>query len=63
MGDGMDDKEIPVRKPYEEHAAEKQTAPWLVAAASSMRGWAVGREVTEAEFDKAISAAGAVRIG
>lgn len=51
------------RKTFETWAAEKRPAAWLTAAARAMRGWAIGREVTEAEFDDAIHAAGSVTLG
>jgi hypothetical protein len=48
------------RRPFEAWVAEKKPAPWQSNAARAMRGWAIGREVTEAEFDDAVKAAGAV---
>jgi hypothetical protein len=51
------------RLPYEAHAAQKGSEGWRVAAAAAMYGWAKGREVTEAEFDAALQAAGEIRIG
>jgi uncharacterized membrane protein AbrB (regulator of aidB expression) len=51
------------RQPFEKWAEAKKPAAWLVAAARAMRGWAIGREVTEAEFDDAIHAAGTITLG
>jgi hypothetical protein len=51
------------RRPFETWATEKQPAPWQAAAARTMRGWVIGREVTEAEFDDAIKAAGSIVLG
>ena len=51
------------RKPYEEWVALKQPAAWLAAAGRALRGWAIGKEVTEADFDAALHDAGAVAIG
>jgi hypothetical protein len=48
------------RRPFEEWVAAKKPAAWLAAAARAMQGWAIGREVTEHQFDKALEAAGAV---
>ncbi len=50
------------RRPFEEWVKEKQPAAWLAAAARTMRGWAIGREVTEQEFNEAIRAASAVEM-
>ena len=44
-------------QPYEQWAEQKHTAPWWVAGAAMHAGWAIGREVTEAEYDAAVSAA------
>lgn len=62
----MDIIEVPAepqRKPFEEWVAEKKPAAWLAAAGRAHRGWAIGREVTEADFDAALKDAGAVVIG
>jgi hypothetical protein len=53
----------PERRPFEAWAAEKKPAPWQAAAARAMRGWAIGREITESEFDDAITAAGSITLG
>lgn len=53
----------PERRPYEQWVAAKKPAAWLAAAARAGRGWAIGREVTEQEFDAAIHDAGAVALG
>lgn len=45
------------KKPFEQWAAEKSTAPWLLGVAVSLNSWPVGREVTEAAFSTAISEA------
>jgi hypothetical protein len=57
------ENDVDERKPFEIWAAEKKPAPWQANAARAMRGWAIGREITEAEFDDAIQAAGQVAIG
>ena len=53
----------PARQPFEAWVAAKQPEAWRAAAARAMRAWAIGREVTEAEFDQALADAGAVQIG
>ncbi len=45
------------RRPHEEWAAEKGTPPWLLAAARVKAGWALGQEVTEKDYDRAVEAA------
>ncbi len=45
------------RRPHEEWAAEKGTPAWLLAAARAKAGWALGQEVTEREYDRAVEAA------
>jgi hypothetical protein len=54
---------IPPRQPFETWVATKKPEPWRAAAARAMRGWAIGREVTEAEFDEALKAAGEIVCG
>jgi len=46
-----------VRRPHEEWAAQKGSPPWLLAAARVKAGWALGQEVTEREYDRAVEAA------
>lgn len=46
-----------VRRPHEEWAAEKGTPAWLLAAARAKAEWALGQEVTEREYDRAMEAA------
>ncbi len=46
-----------VRRPHEEWAAEKGTPSWLLAAARANAGWALGQEVTEREYDRAVESA------
>lgn len=43
------------RRPFEEWAASKAHEPWKIAAAKAMRSWAIGHEMTEGEFDEAVS--------
>jgi hypothetical protein len=45
------------RRPHEEWAAEKGTPTWLLAAARAKARWALGQEVTEREYDRAVEAA------
>lgn len=42
------------RLPVEEWAARKGTPTWLLAAARVKAGWALGQEVTEEEYDRAV---------
>lgn len=42
-------------KPYSDWAREKSTPPWKLEAARVGNNWPEGREMSEAEFDKAIS--------
>lgn len=51
------------RRAIEAWAEEKRAEAWRLAAARAMRGWAIGRELTEQEFDAAMKAAGEIRIG
>lgn len=53
----------PARKPVEQHAEEKQTPAWLLAAARAHHGWPIGRELTESEFEQALAATKGIRIG
>lgn len=50
-------------KTYEQWTEAKSPPRWLAAAARALRGWAVGKEVTEAEFDSAVQAAAGVKLG
>ncbi len=52
----------PVRRAVEKLAAEKGTKAWLFAAAKIGQRWAIGAELTEAEYDKAIEAARNVKL-
>jgi hypothetical protein len=61
--DALAPESAPERRTFEAWAAEKKTAAWQAAAARAMRAWAIGREVTEAEFDEAVRAAGEIRLG
>lgn len=44
-------------RPFEEWAAVKKSAKWEVAAAKAMHRWPLGKEMSEADYDKAIVAA------
>jgi len=47
--------EAPARLPFEAHARAAQTpGHWLAGAVAGER-WAIGREITRAEFDAAIT--------
>jgi hypothetical protein len=52
----------PARRPFEEWVAEKKPAAWLAAAARAMQGWAIGQEITEAQFTDALRDAGAIEM-
>jgi hypothetical protein len=45
------------RRPHEEWAVQKGTPAWLLAAARAKTKWALGQEVTEREYDRAVEAA------
>ncbi len=45
------------RRPYEEWARELGTPGWLLAAAKTKAGWALGQEVTRKEYETALEAA------
>ena len=45
------------RRPYEEWARELGTPGWLLAAAKTKAGWALGQEVTRKEYEAALGAA------
>jgi hypothetical protein len=49
-------------KPFEQWAKAKRTEAWWVAGAAMHAGWAVGREVTEADYDAAVDAAKKVEV-
>jgi hypothetical protein len=53
----------PARRPFEAWVLAKKPEAWRAAAARAMRGWAIGFEVTETQFDEAMTAAGEIRIG
>lgn len=53
----------PTQKPVEAWRDEKRIESWLFAAAAAGRRWAIGQEITEAEFDQAIAATRSIRIG
>ncbi|ALJ90059.1 hypothetical protein [Thermus aquaticus] len=44
------------RRPYEEWARELGTPGWLLAAAKTKAGWALGQEVTRKEYEAALKA-------
>ncbi len=44
----------PEKKTVENWAAQKATPLWLFAAAQAHERWAIGAELTEAEFDAAL---------
>lgn len=48
-------------KTFEQWAEEKKTADWLAAATKAAKGWAIGKELEEADFDAAVSATGDFR--
>lgn len=58
----MDDHEMPVasaaeaplRRAFEAWAADRKTDAWKVNAAKHLRGWPIGAEVTEDEFNQAV---------
>jgi hypothetical protein len=47
----------PELKPFEQWAAEKGTADWQLAALKAFKNYPDGREVSAAEFDKALTEA------
>lgn len=51
------------KRTFEAFAEEKKPAAWKAAAARAMRGWPIGFEVTEAEFEKALEDAGEIVLG
>jgi hypothetical protein len=53
----------PVRQSYVDWARAAQIPDWKADAARHGRGWAVGQEVTEVEFFKALDEAFNSRIG
>lgn len=47
-------------KTFEQHAEEAKTPDWLVASTRAYHGWAIGKELSRADFDAAVDeAAGA----
>lgn len=54
---------VSVKQPVEALAAALATPDWLFAAAKVKHGWPTGQELTEAQYLKAIEAAGKERIG
>lgn len=57
------DHAVGMRRTVEDLAKAKDTPPWLFAALKALRGWAVGQEVTEAQYDAAAHEAAHVEIG
>lgn len=51
------------RRPIEGWAKAKQPELWRYRAAKALRDWPIGAEVTEAEFDEALKAAGEISLG
>lgn len=49
-------------KTVEVWAAEKKPEDFLLAAARALKGWAIGKEVSEEDFDAALVAAGDVQL-
>jgi len=49
-------------QPFEAWAKAKRTERWWVASAAMHAGWAIGREVREADFDAAVRAAKAIEV-
>ena len=47
----------PARRPWEEWARQKGTGAAVLRSAAILRHWAIGKAVTEAEFDAAVEAA------
>lgn len=45
------------RLPAEEWSRRKGTPAWAFAAAKTKAGWALGQEVTEEEYERAVRAA------
>lgn len=43
--------------PIEEHAADRKTPDWLFASTKAFHGWAIGKEVSAADYDAAVEAA------
>lgn len=57
-----DDEDDGGPRRWEAWAAEKGTPTWLLAAAKTCGGWAIGFVVDEATFDATVRAAGAVQM-
>lgn len=54
----------PVQPPTaEEWAAKKGHMPQPYGAVKAFNGWPIGKELTEAEYDKAVTANGKLRFG
>lgn len=43
------------RKTVDEWAAAKASKPYVVAAVKESMGWAIGKMITEIEYDKAVA--------
>lgn len=52
-----------LRLPVEDWGEQKGTPDWAFAAARAMHRWARGRELTETEYDAAVTAATTIPIG
>lgn len=48
-------------KPIETWCAEKETADWLFAATKAALRWGAGKEVTEEEYEKAVTATAGIK--
>lgn len=51
------------RQTIEIWGAEKRTPDWLFAATKALKGWAIGQEVSEEDYDLAVLAAANVQMG
>ncbi len=50
-------------KTIEEHATDANTPDWLFASTKAFKGWAVGKEVSRADYDAAVEECGGAKTG
>lgn len=58
-----DEKKADKVSTVETWAADKNTPAWLFAAAKALHLWPIGKELSEADYIKAVDAAANVQIG
>lgn len=58
----MNPTDLRTLKTVEAWAEKKRPEDFVLAAARALKGWAIGKEVAEEDFDEALKSAGAVQL-